>query len=564
MRKLFTPSARNIFTLIFIITLINFGYTQNENRLIHPLFTDEFKSYFILPDETIRILVVSDQNNGYGGNHPIYVDIREGSLDSIAEPVSLEIPEHWFNSYVDNICSIGLRGGDVIIGNTQFDCDYPPPGGLMRLDKNGIILWYIDFIEQEIYNSPHELIFINTDAILIKDNGAPEESIVIDRNGHILAMSLPDSIYSHTIETASGFLASIDQRLDVLDSSFQVVLSYELENIIDEILVLGHDRYLIRTNNKSFILRDEGVLEELPLSPFQFKVIGYSDSYWALNYQGQIIRFDTFFMPLDTFELSPGVEPAICLPTSDGIVGISKYQNYKTLLFKGDEEEIDFSLPQDIGITGISMPDTVFFQGYHNYVWGIEFYIDSLSVEVTNFGEDTVSKFSVFLPSFWSCFWCDDHTTLWLIDSIMIPPGESRNVFLGTYYSDCIEGGGPTWKVCLSTIAPNDKADGNYLNDTICQRFSFLYTGTENIPPVNAVKIWPVPANYFIYIELDENVDQKLFGSIYDVNGKRLNYFEFRNNPEKVSVEDLDPGLYFLNIYSTRGLTTTKRFLVQH
>jgi len=540
------------------------GISQAENRLVHPLFSDVFKSYHLLPDGTIRVIMVSDQNNGYGEHYPIYMDIQAGSLFDLPEPVRLEIPEHWFNNYTNEFFSIGLVGGDIIMGNTQFDCDYEPPGGLMRLDRDGNIRWFIDFIEAGIYFPINGLIFIDENSILVKDYWEPQAGMIIDRDGNILNQPIPDVVYDRTIETDFGFLASINQRLDVLDTNFNVSLSYELGNTIENILVLGPDRYLIQLDNKSFIFNEEQLLEELPISPAQFKIIGYTQSYWAIQDNKQIIRLDTFFTPLDTFKFAPGVQPMIFLPVNDGVACISKYRSNSTLLFKGEEEEINFSLPQDIGITGIYMPDTIYFRPPSNHQNGLEFTIDSLYVDITNFGMDTISQFTVSLPKFWSCYRCEDGTAFWYVDTLVLAPGQTVNVFLGNYFSDCLAIGGPSWRVCLSTMAPNSRADGNFLNDTMCHRFPLVYTSTQNIYPELSVTLKPVPAGDFILIQMEEYNNKKLFGSIYDVSGKRIHHFEFSSKEEIISTENLDSGLYFLHIYDTSGLRTTKKYLVQH
>ncbi len=541
---------------------------QNENRLVHPLFTDEFIFYDLLPDGTIRILAISDQNNSYGGRHPIYMDIQAGSLLELAEPISLEIPGLWFNNYVWDLCAIALKDGDLIIGNTQFDCDYDPPGGLMRLDRDGNIKWHIDFIEEEIYASPRAMVFIDANSIRVKDFWNGDDGIIIDREGNILTKSLPDTIYDFTMETDFGFLAGMTHRLDVMDTNFVVSISFELAGHIEKILALGQHKYLLQAGNKSYVFNDPDILGTIPLSVAQYQIIGYTDFIWAIQGSNKIIRLDTAFNPLDTFVLSPGIEPVICLPLDDGkIVCVGHYHNtnsWGTLLFKADEEEINFSLPQDIGITGISVNDTIMAHPYQNYHWGIDFTIDSIWLDVTNFGPDTVTKFTISSPERWSCFWCNDYSPVWNIDSLVIAPGETSHFFLGSYYSDCLEIGGSSWTICFSTVAPNEKADGNFLNDTICHRFSMLITGSENVLPDLSVRIRPNPAGDFIYIECDKGIDEKRFGSIYDVTGNRVQNFEFKSQMEKIPVTDFASGLYFVVIYNSKGTVTTKKILVQH
>ena len=178
--------------------------------------------------------------------------------------------------------------------------------------------------------------------------------MIIDKGGNIIDKDLPDTIYAITIETDLGFLAAFEDQFEVLDTNFHKVLSYTLDGAIKEITNLNKSRYLIRTENlRSYVYYDSMVLKDIPIPPFE-KIIGIAEKYWTVNGINRIFSYDSLFQPVNSYTLSPGVKAEIVMQVGDEVVSINRYSNFNgtgTLLFKGTEEEINFSLPQDIGIT---------------------------------------------------------------------------------------------------------------------------------------------------------------------------------------------------------------------
>lgn len=87
--------------------------------------------------------------------------------------------------------------------------------------------------------------------------------------------------------------------------------------------------------------------------------------------------------------------------------------------------------------------------------------------------------------------------------------------------------------------------------------FFMKWTGADfagiNEIEQNEIKIFPNPVNDFLFIE--EKMLNEIYW-IYDLSGKEIISGKLINN--KVSVDFLSKGMYFLRIYSEKGINTTK------
>lgn len=94
----------------------------------------------------------------------------------------------------------------------------------------------------------------------------------------------------------------------------------------------------------------------------------------------------------------PGVSPVTGFSLENDVVILNAYENQLSqgvLAFQDAEEEIEFALPQDIGITDITMKDTVLVE-YFNWAGpnpGWAYHIPALTLTIENFGADTVTNF---------------------------------------------------------------------------------------------------------------------------------------------------------------------------
>lgn len=551
------PNRFVIFFLILIssqVCLHNL-YGQNENELWHPTSYNGFHSIQILPDSGIRVFAKSGYSEYSSYNQIEYADILTGySLDSM-NVVRLDIPGHWFNHLVWYFYTLHFKDGSTLLGNNQFDCDYFPPGGLLKLTKEGTVDWFRDFILEEIYFEQGEMVFLDSARIHLNGFYPDIQDKIIDRHGNFLSYVKPDSLYDETRETPSGYLARLGNRLQLLDTNFHPTFTYDLDFDIVEMHTAGNNEFLIRTDGSYYHLDSTGQLYVLPISVNQFGTVWLSkEFYWlASSNQNAVIQLDTQFMPVDTHLLPPGISPVFGIVQSGEMTCIAEYYNNFTkgiVTYKGAEENIDFELPQDIGITSVEIPDTVLVE-YINAPWGggwIHHY-EYINVEVTNFGQDTVFNYLIQGDDISQCFWCYSGLPIWVVDSFPIAPGATVKIALGSFVPDCLQS--DPGMICLSTVSPNLKADGNYLNDRHCDTYSVLVP-TKELPDKNEIHFGPNPAQDYVNIIIDTPNNQKI--KFIDVYGRQVMDVQMSSSFEEINIEHLPAGLYSVLVSNDDGM----------
>ncbi|HSF90386.1 MAG TPA: T9SS type A sorting domain-containing protein, partial [Saprospiraceae bacterium] len=228
------------------------------------------------------------------------------------------------------------------------------------------------------------------------------------------------------------------------------------------------------------------------------------------------------------------------------------------LAFQDEEDHIDFALPQDIGITDITMKDTVLVE-YFNWPGpnpGWAYHIPALTVTIENFGPDTVTNF--FLQGFdpLECYWCLYQFPFWFIDSISLPPGTRGVVELSPFVTHCGNELNP--KICLTTIAPERKADGNYLNDQFCRSFDFILETSEQVVD-KAMLVYPNPASDMIYIDIDQPILDNFICTIYDATGNVVD--QFKEIEHGYSLDGYAPGIYLVMLTDQEGIVGYQRIV---
>ncbi|HNQ69521.1 MAG TPA: T9SS type A sorting domain-containing protein, partial [Bacteroidales bacterium] len=63
----------------------------------------------------------------------------------------------------------------------------------------------------------------------------------------------------------------------------------------------------------------------------------------------------------------------------------------------------------------------------------------------------------------------------------------------------------------------------------------------------NNVKVYPNPANSELFVEISENAK----GSLIDALGRIISEFELNQGINKLNIEKLNVGIYYLKIYFT-------------
>jgi len=539
---------------------------QSENHLLHLDGYDEYVDYQLLPDGTCRMFFLSNQQSGWGNIHANYVDIKPGvSLDSL-EMVDLTMPNQSFNFALYQLFTLHLKDGATLLTNTQWDCDFDPPGGLMMLDQYGEVLWFRDFHQENIYETGGEMVFADKDVIFIKDMYNADEGFLIDRNGQILDLPLPADPYDQTIETSYGFVARVNDRLDVLDSSFQAIYSYSLDQEIQTLQPLGNERFMIRTDAKFYELDAHGVLKYLPLTSTQYSIVWKSpEHYWALSNTLQaVIKLDTLFTPVDSLVIQNGIQVKMGFSSLDPYV-VSEFIGWLgrgIVAFKGNGEDLQLKLPYDIGITAVTIPDTVWVDPSSAPLWGLWTYrYEFADVEVTNFGTDTVFNYKIESLDAFDCFFCQSQNWFWDVDT-PLPPGMSTTFSLGPLFFNCIQNNHSP--LCITTMAPNNKADGNYENDKFCQPINTIILANNEPEAFVQAQFYPNPADNKLIIEMTGMNSYWPTGSLYDLTGRLITSFEITGNRTELFTGDWPPGVYMVRLTGPNGNFITRKLVIQH
>ncbi len=83
----------------------------------------------------------------------------------------------------------------------------------------------------------------------------------------------------------------------------------------------------------------------------------------------------------------------------------------------------------------------------------------------------------------------------------------------------------------------------------------------ENSAPDSGIKIYPNPANGYIYIYC-KNGTQPETVSVKDICGKTLLRRRFLSNPQKINITGIKKGFYTVEITFENGKTSSKKIIV--
>lgn len=97
----------------------------------------------------------------------------------------------------------------------------------------------------------------------------------------------------------------------------------------------------------------------------------------------------------------------------------------------------------------------------------------------------------------------------------------------------------------------------NLIYDGNCSGY-VLETEEEN---QNKFRVYPNPTANFINIEFENYLDSK--AQIVDATGRLVQSIQLNASPQRINLEDLDPGIYFLVITNDFGVSAIEKFVLQ-
>ncbi len=558
-------SFRSILMILFMSVALSFS-AQTLDHLLSPTFFDKFSSAQIVSDSIIRVFGLSYQRDEGIGGSSFFADYR---LTSDSLNVSYQyIGENqcFFNYGITQLPILPLSDGGTIVGFNPFDCDYWPPGGLVKLNRDGSLDWVIDFRELDLWYIIDHIVFVDSNAIAVIET-SNEDTLFINRSGELISHMSASNGYAITLETPFGFLAGAHDRLDVLNSGFEILSSYSIEDIID-IQLIGNDIYLIMTDTKYYHYDQEGLLMVWPLSPSEFESVWVSPKYfWGYSsLLNGVMQFDTLFGPLDTFSVARGFQPRVGIAKDSTLFMVGQYSNELNagiVPIKYSENNPQFQFPRDIGVTQVDVADSILVDFVNAPFWGGGWYehYDYINVEVTNFGNDTVHGYWIESKTTSACGFCYYLNPSWWIDTLPLPPGEKVWIALGAHLAEC------TWgtpvSICMTAYAPDHKADNDYENDSACDTYSFI-VGTAELRAPMRISIHPNPAFDLVYIDISSLPPGANQISIFNMAGQKMDTFQMMSGGSRIPVEGYSSRIYLLHLMDSEGGYYIQRFVVQN
>lgn len=546
------------------------GFCQTQNHLLHSRAFNYYQSHQILPDGSLRVFVLfSDEDELFQDPRVTYVDLKAPTqLDTLArKSIAVQGSEAWDWPTSDFLALHLGDGSSILINNTPL-CDVVTTGTVVKLLPDGSVDWYFDHPNDHEYVRPSKIVFLDTNTIGLIDEDINNTDFSIDRTGSLFNSQEISNHYEETLEYDKGYIARTADQLILLDKNFDSQIVHFLADTINAIFRIQNKEFFIQTANEYYLLDSAQVLTHIDIPSGQFGTLWRTENYYwgSLKAGNAVVRYNLFFQPLDTLSLPAGVHPIFGATTGDQLYVVAFYESGISdgvLIYKGEEETMDFTLVSDISITAIHVSDTVdayklMNTGFYN---GWYYFFEYVDVEVTNFGNDTIHHFIIEDPDLSACGFCGGLRNYWEIDSLSIAPGEQASVLLGKYEPKCIYD--PKEALCLHAIGPNRRADSNYLNDSHCQPFS-IFVGTRNLVADLPITISPNPVSDVLTIQVEDSGLSGMTVFISDVTGKLMDQFEIASAHLIIPVASYPAGMYFLEAVDDHSRMAVRQFVIQH
>lgn len=209
----------------------------------------------------------------------------------------------------------------------------------------------------------------------------------------------------------------------------------------------------------------------------------------------------------------------------------------------------------DVGVVGFTVTNVNAILPW----WAMGTYVAtfSMSVDVKNFGSDTVKHFYVNHRFGEICLYslhkrCD----------LVLPPNAVTTVTTGLFYSylpqnaASFQGSVYNHSLCLSTSVPNFENDIDIRNDAWCGSVPIpIPVGLEELSGENAVSVYPNPASHRVTISSGSTL---LKVEVADLSGKMILTQPTNSNDVELMTEQWQRGIYLLRLNTTDGVIHKK------
>jgi len=543
-------------------------HAQKEQHLLEPGYFDTLITQQLIGDSVLRVYNLYRYAGPESSGLASYTDMEIKLKTEDPESLLLGGADCFFNSVVTTLPFVLNTDGSGIFGFNLFDCDYWPPGGIIKQNANHERLWSIDFQELELSYQIGKLVYVDSNIIAAPVGyiGANEylDTLYFNNDGEFVDFDPSILFFNQTIPTHFGFFGTTDDRLYILDAGFNIQKSYSIDPVI-EIQDIGNQNFLVVTEQQLYEYSNDQ-LQSMPVILDGCNPVWISSQYYW-GYQPlthSILQIDTFFNQVANHPLAVTTIPIRGVAVDTQMIVTALYSNEfnrAVYAMKSSEQDPDFSLVDDIGVTQVEIPDSVeAFYISEIFAEGWFQYFNDAQVEVTNFSSDTVAEFYIEcnLPS--GCFWCYSGSRTWEIDSVLLAPGGSKIISLGKFNLEC------TWApgtICFTTYAPNERGDYDYTNDDACGAYTF-FVDTKDVPREIPLSLSPVPADDELQVSLGAVVFDHARGSIWSMTGQLMKDFQLDNPLVNINTSGWPDGVYMLKAWSDQNHASVKKFVVAH
>lgn len=551
--------------LFIIICTFLSGLSLQAQRLIQrfdPSLYNNFEAGQKLQNNSHRFYSTSRKSSYESNIQPNIIDwnVDELSMQTwFAEDIKFGYP---LLSGAYKLFLLALPNDDAIVVANIFDCDI---GGtdLVYVTADQQTKWYLTGYDIDPY--PYdidEIGLVDRDVISLITSG--EQTLYIGFNGIQRTFDSEPLNYTHILYRHQSIYGYRDHQWIQLDTAFQEINSIEVDTITfvgslgNQMLLQTNEHLLLVDESLNVLYENDGLKNIHGACPLKKGICMISDDHvYFVDSTIQVIQEYASLAQEKLQYVAASGDTAFVLSQYDGL----RHSDFVIREYVMNEVTVVPSL--DLRFNSLILPDTVFIYNPLSEYWTNQLIFDTLFLDVTNNSTDTIHKFRV------ECDWapfgvvmCTDYQKTWDLDQLLFLPGETRIFKLNPFRTDSITYGYHS-PFCFWIESPNGLPDIDPTDNSACDA-TLLTVGTELIESKRPLDIYPNPAGDFVIIEMEKAIEQKLFGSIYNIMGNRVQNFEIRNRVVEIPVTDLASGLYFIVISNSKGSWTTKKIMIQH
>ena len=552
---------RIISYLFFLALSVHFGFAQELVKSLQPAMYVNFKAGYQVSDSIVRYFFTSSDSK-YASHHLTYsIDHNLLTKSLVARAVLDSTQQFSGLTAAYDLFHLGLPDGSSILGSNGFECDITITD-LARIAADGSTMWSINWGEIFFNEFITSIGLIERDIIVV--NGESNTPFYFDLNGQQEFFGTEPPGYFNIASTGNYYYGTNGASIFKLNDDFEIIDSYSGDTI-RFFQKADHDLFLVGTDG-GIALMDTALNAVASTAAIMNIISGVKSGaqIWVIDHEG-LHQLDINLNVLKTYLPEPREVMKYVSASEDTVFVASEYDGFyhrDFVLRKYLPDDSLFSLPADLAISNVHLPEKIIREPLEGYPYIFNLRFDSLGIEITNSGEDTIHSCIIncdWKRSYDPGFFCSFYTNDWSIDSLSLVPGVSKVLQLGTFIPGSFYYGIiPTF--CFWVDFPDEQPDINPGNDLLCMEGEII-NHTSHVEDPHKIIVFPNPANDHLTIQNESGGRINKF-FIYSINGDLIEKFSSYSDPVSLSIGDLVPGIYILMI-PTEGGVEYHRFIRQ-